>query len=87
MQPTKNQDTVTNEQKVLRYQKKTGSRKKIFCQVLNTLIVYRANERWSFMSTSDSHNTHLNSIYLTFCPYLQQGATHATCQELGHYDT
>uniref|UniRef100_A0A0A8XQI9 Uncharacterized protein n=1 Tax=Arundo donax TaxID=35708 RepID=A0A0A8XQI9_ARUDO len=36
------------------------------------------------MSVYDSHNAHLNSISFIVCPYLQQDATHAAYQELGH---
>jgi hypothetical protein len=31
------------------------------------------------------HNAHLNPINFTICPYLQQDATYAAYQELGHY--
>jgi hypothetical protein len=30
------------------------------------------------------HNAHLNPINFTVCPYLQQDATYAAYQELGH---
>jgi len=36
------------------------------------------------MSIQDSRNAHLNSIKYIVCPYLQQDATHADYQELGH---
>ena len=39
---------------------------------------------WSFVSIYDSHDAHLNSINVILCQYLQQDATHAACQELGH---
>uniref|UniRef100_A0A0A9H2S9 Uncharacterized protein n=1 Tax=Arundo donax TaxID=35708 RepID=A0A0A9H2S9_ARUDO len=36
------------------------------------------------MSISNSHNAHINSINFIICPYLQQDATQAAYQELGH---
>lgn len=48
------------------------------------LVVKIAYLWWSCVSIYDSHDAHLNSITITICPYLQQDASYAAYQELGH---